>query len=498
MRNWFTVLATGAASVALLTVPALTAPASADTLEEAVALAFENNPSLESERAFTRVADEAVTQAKALYGPNIDVTVTSNYTYSSIADEDFSQTSEGLATSAQVVLTQPLFTSGRLAANLNLAEATKLRQRENLRAVSQNVVLEVVSAYVNLRRDLELYQVATDTYELLLQQNNLTVSRLELRDATAPDVDQTRNRVEFAAARVIQARAAVESSAARYRNVVGSYPETLAPLPALPPLEALEQLYSAVELYNPEVRSALMTEIASRAQLAGARAQLGPQVDLSVAAGRTPLSSFSSSPYAEQVVAGITATMPIYQGGLLTSQVREASARASAAQEFVEQARRDARESLVSNWNQVRAAELSVPRFAAAVRSAEGAVSGVQQQQRAGIRTLRDVLDVTNDLFAARSAAAQAQADLYIAHVAVLRDAGTLSPAMFAPGAGYDPESYRPGGAWHAGLPLRTVLDPLDSLLVRDNVPDQNVQIENDPDYSAGERLTNPLVPISQ
>jgi len=486
-------LATGAASVALRAVPA-----SAETLEAAVAQAFENNPSIEAERAFTQVADEGVTQAKSLYGPDIDVTVSHEFTYTRTHAEGFTVSDDGFATAAQIQLRQPLFTSGRLAANLDLAQATQMSQREFLRGASQDLVLNVVSAYVNLRRDIELYQVASDTYDILLQQRNLTASRLELRDATAPDVDQTQNRLELAAGRVIQARSSVEASAARYRNVVGAYPDTLQPLPALPQLQGLEELYAVLEANNPNVRAAQLTEMAARAQSAGARSELGPRVDATLTAGRTALTTVSNDPYAEQVIAGVTVSMPIYTSGRLLSQVREADARGAVAVELVEQARRDARESLTSNWNTLRAAQLSLPRFQAAVRAAQSAVSGVQQQQTAGIRTLRDVLDVTNDLFAARSAAAQAQADLYIAHASVLRDAGLLTADIFAPGSGYDPDSYSPGAAGLAGLPLRVILDPLDSIAVFDGPSDEEVQVEGDNVYEAGGQMADPLVPIAR
>ena len=498
MRNRLKLLAGSAAGLVLCMAAA---PAAGETLEQAVATAFGNNPSLESERAFTRVFDEQVTQAKSQYGPNISATATHDYTYTRT---DYGPlqgpvvTDDGWSTDVFVQLSQPLFTSGRLAANLDLAEASQARQRENLRATSQDVVLEVVTAYVGLRRDLELYQVAADTYTLFLQQRDLTQSRLRLRDATAPDVDQTQNRLELAAGRVIQARATVEASAARYRNVVGHYPEVLAPLPPLAPLPSLQTLSEALETNNPEVGSAQMAQIGTNAQLASARAQLLPTVTANVTAGRLAVSDYENTVAARQVVAGVEVNVPIYTGGRLLSRVRESEARSSAAQELVEAARRSARASLTTDWNRVQAAEMALPRYAAAVRAAQSAVDGVQRQQTAGLRTLREVLDVTSDLFAARSAAVTAEAERYIAHAAVLRDAGLLNADVFAPGYSYDPDTYRPGAAGLAGMPLRVVLDPLDSLLLMDSPASEAVQREDDAVYRPGQQLDDPLRPISQ
>jgi len=476
------------------------APASADTLEEAVLKAYENNPGLEADRALQRAGEEAVVQAQSLYGPTINLTATHEFVFSRshIGEGVAPIEQDGFSTGAELELLQPLFTGGRLAANVNLAEARVLGQREDLRGTSQNLLLQVISAFVGLRRDIELYQVALENYQLLLQQRDLTASRLALRDSTAPDVDQTDNRVEVAAGRVIDARAAVEGSAASYRNLVGEYPDTLVAPPPLPPLPPLEELYLVGEANNPEFRSAQFIELASRAQLAGARAALNPRIDSEVTAGRAPLSPYANSQYAEQVTAGVSLTMPLYSGGQLISRVRESLERNVAAQEFVEQSRRDMRTALASDWNRMQASSRSLPRYSAAVAAAQRAIAGVQQQETAGIRTLRDVLDVTNDLLNARTAATQAEADLYLAHANVLRDAGLLTIDLFAPRAEYDPASDRPEAAAIAGYPFRALLDPIDELFVVDSVRPADVEVENDPQYDAGPALADPLPAASQ
>lgn len=474
------------------------ASANADTLEDAVLKAYENNPGLESDRALQRAVEETVVQARSQYGPNIAVTAQHEYTFTrthvglgiDAIEED------GFATSLELNLQQTLFSGGRIAASVNLAEARNLSQREELRGSSQDLLLEVISAYVGLRRDLELYQVAQENHQLLLQQRNLTASRLQLRDSTAPDVDQTQNRVDVAAGQVIDARAAVETSAANYRRLVGEYPDTLVAPPPLPQLASLEELYTLGETNSPEVRSAYFVELASRAQLASDRAELMPRVDSSVSLGRLPLSVYSNEQYGEQVVAGVSVSMPIYRGGLLRSQVRESVERNVAAQEFVEQRRRDMRTGLASDWNRLQSANRSLPRYAAAVASAQRAIDGVRQQETAGIRTLRDVLDVTNDLLNARTAATRAEADRYIAHARVLRDVGMLTIDIFAPRGEYDPASYARNGG--AGLPLQPLLEPVDELVVFDGVEQADIEVEGDALYEGGAALVDPQPSGSQ
>jgi TolC family type I secretion outer membrane protein len=476
---------------AALFIPAFIPAARAETLEEAVRKAYDNNPSLAGNRALTRAADEVVTQAKGAYGPSLSLSASHEYSLrrTTVGDNVFEE--EGFGTTASATLSQPVFTSGRLASDLDAARAGRMIVRENLRASTQQLILDVVGAYASLRRDIALYGVASEIRALLRQQRDVTLARLRLRDSTQPDLDQTTSRLQLADARVIAARAAVEASAARYRNLVGSYPEKLEPLPALPDLPLLETLYVEAEANSPKLAAARYAERRSRAAMAAARAAMGPQVSVFATGQRAPLTPYQNSNRTESVIAGIGVTMPLYSGGQLSAGVREAIERNLGDQQFAEQARRDMREAIAADWSLFRAASEALPRYAEAVQAAESAVAGVKQQETSGIRTLRDVLEVTNDLLTARTGAVETEAELYVRKAAVLRDAGLLTIAVFSDRPAYDPDSRRPVERVLAGLPLRPVLDPIDRLLLNSRVRPARVQVEDDEafewDESAGE-----------
>lgn len=473
-------------------------PVHAETLEQALAAAYKNNPSLEASRDLASAADEGVAQAKAAYGPSLGISARHEYTTARTRGVRLPSENEGFGTSAELSLSQPLFTSGRLSANLDAATASQMAERERLRSASQQLILNVVDAYVGLRRDIELYGVASEIYQLLLQQRDATASRFKLRDSTQPDLDQTTNRLELAAGRVIAARSTVEVSAARYRNLVGSYPASLAPLPELPGLPTLDALYADAETNNPSIAIAKFTEARSRAIVGAARANMRPQVNAFAAAARSPLSPYQNTSRQESLSAGINLTMPLYSGGQLSSQLRESIDRNQADQQSVEQARRDVRETLAANWSTLQATAESLPRYDAAVLAAERAVAGVKQQETSGIRTLRDVLDVTNDLLTARTSAAQTRAQIYLRRVAVLRDAGILSIDMFAQVRPYDPESNKAGAAALAGLPLRPLLQPIDRAFLNDAVPAAGVTKENSPVFSWPEGTDVPVQQLAE
>lgn len=469
----------------------------ADTLEQALTAAYEHNPSLQGTRNLASAADEGVIQARAAYGPTLSANARHEFTDARIRGTAFPSESDGFATSAELTLSQPLFTSGRLAANLDAATASKMVEQEKLRTAGQQLILDVVNAYVSLRRDIDLYGVAVENYDLLLQQRDVTASRYRLHDSTEPDLDQTSNRLELAAGHVIVARSTVEASAARYRNLVGTYPDALAPLPALPDPPTLETLYVEAEAHNPVLGAAKFTEAHSRAVVGATRAQMRPQVTAFATAAHSPLTPYRNTLREESVVAGVSLTMPLYTGGQQSSTLREAIDRNLADQQFTEQARRDMRETLAADWSLLQASTEAMPRYEAAVRAAERAVDGVKKQETAGIRTLRDVLDVTNDLLNARTGAAQTRAEIYLRRVAVLRDAGLLSIDMFAKIQPYDPGGGTVGISNLAGLPLRPILEPMDRVFLYEKVKQAPVQREDSPTYGWPARTGNPLQPLS-
>ena len=68
------------ASVAIIAVAAgIAAPAWAETLREAIALAYQTNPSLLAQRANQRALDESIVQARAGLRPRLDVTISGNH-----------------------------------------------------------------------------------------------------------------------------------------------------------------------------------------------------------------------------------------------------------------------------------------------------------------------------------------------------------------------------------------------------------------------------------
>ena len=80
------ILALASLGLAGIVVAAGGTAAAADTLEWALVQAYQNNPSLNAQRAALRATDENVPQALSGYRPKLSVTSTDGFAYSSTLD----------------------------------------------------------------------------------------------------------------------------------------------------------------------------------------------------------------------------------------------------------------------------------------------------------------------------------------------------------------------------------------------------------------------------
>lgn len=461
----------------------LASPIQAETLADALAKAYEDNPQLQSQRARTRAADEGVTQAKAQFGPQI--TASGSYVYAAERTNGiFGGKRDGATHSYDVTLSQPFFASGQLSARLNASEAARLVALEQLRFAEQNLIARVVIAYVGVQRDLAIYRVRKQISQLLDEQFEATSQRLRLLDVTISDMEQTDNRRQVAIARAEEALASLQVSASNYRRLVGNFPSALAPLPIPPELPDLQSLYALADEYSPQILAARYNENVSRETLALRRAERGPVISGSATAQRAPLSRFSDDLHSESVVVGVTLTLPLYRGGQLASSVREARQLNEADIFDIEESRRTVRETIGARWSQAQAAKSATPVYENSILAAERALVGIRRQEQAGTRTSRDVLIATGDLVESRVAAISSAANGYASAVLALAEAGLLNVEQFGANVEpYNPLSYDPKLADLAGLPMRPVVDTLDSLFVHEKRTMPDVVTDNDINY---------------
>jgi TolC family type I secretion outer membrane protein len=411
--------------------------AAADTLHEALATAYRTSPDLREARAALRVVDEGLPQALGGWRPTVAVTASGGAKRS-----DTSRTaSQTLApVSAQLDITQPLYSGGETVAETRQAENLVLASRADLMTAEQQVLLDGVTAYMNVLRDQARVQLNVNNEQVLRRQLEATTDRFEVGEVTRTDVAQAEARLARALAERLQAQGQLAVSRATYEHVIGKAPENLVAAPPLPSLPATLRDGLGIGLEeNSELVSANFTERAASDAVTVAFAEILPSLDLKgqvVRSNETSLEGVWSE--SESLLAQVT--IPIYQAGVVHSQVREAKQFRNQRRIQVEQVRRQTVELITQAWEVFGTARSNVKARLEEVRANEIALEGVRQEAAVGSRTTLDVLDAGQELLDARVALVVAERIEYVAGFTLLSAIGRLTVA----GLGITVETYDP------------------------------------------------------
>ena len=460
------------ASVAIIAVAAgIAAPAWAETLREAIALAYQTNPSLLAQRANQRALDESIVQARAGLRPRLDVTISGNHAQAYGDMAGF----EGDSASASIGLSQTLWSGGRIGHGITAAEAEILAGRENLRDIEQNVLAAVIQAYADVIRDTEILRIRQANLGVLQRQLEEASARFEVGEITRTDVAQSEARLAQSEADLANAQAQLSVSRASYAAVVGQSPGDLAPMPVLPgvPTDFDSALDVALQ-DNPGIRAAGYNLRAAEANVAAAKAEYMPSARLTASYGgsNNDFDRIGDIGDTTRLTAGASVSVPLFTGGLNGSRVAQAFERANAAQINVEGERRSTLQSVSSAYAQALSARSSLEAGTEAVRAATVAAEGVRQEAQVGLRTTLDVLNQELELRNAEITLASARRNEYVAQANLLAAMGRLEgvdldPTLTAYDAAANYERVRNRGA----LPWDGVVEAIDRIVAPPIVP---------------------------
>jgi outer membrane protein len=436
-------------------------------LRDALVRAYWFNPQLLAERASMRASDYLLPQARAAYGPRLDYSFRLDWQHDNV-DNVFGKrvAQEGHTRTAAAILSQPLFTFGRLAANERSARAQISFERARLHNAEQEVLFAAISAYVSVLRDRAGLQIARDNLDILEQEESDVRARYDVREATDADLQQVVSQAAVARAQLTTAQAALDASEADFRSAIGSPPGDLqAPNPLAIPAADLEAAQGLAELNNPLVAAAKAREQVSRAGADAAKAARLPRID---AQGRAEFGT--TSPYNNRLrdnsyQAGIVVSGPIFDSGLLAARQKQAEAENDADWRLIDNALRELRAQVASTWSARRASAAAIGDLAAAVDAAQRAYEGAVTQQKAGFRTTLDVLILARDLLDVRRSYNTNLAQAYLTQAQLLDAMGSLNFADLIPDARRHDPAIRLEKVDNMGeLPWTPVLDAIDGL----------------------------------
>ena len=380
-----------------------------ETLTQALVEAYNNNATLQEQRASLRATDEDVPTALSGWRPTVAFTklagrVTGNETEQVEEPSDYGfgadvPTSVKLPESrtealSQIQLTQPIYSGGKVVAATRQAKNSVYAARAQLLSTEQTVFLNVVSAYVTVITDTQVLALDQSNQEVLAQQLEATNDQFNVGEITETSVAQAQASLAQAKEQVEIAYGNLQIGRENFRELVGDYPsnDLAPPQPLALPVKSKEAAAAAATANNPNVIAAEFTNAANKDAIDAAFANLLPQLSLQVAGFNE---SNPSGPHTNlsggQVLGELT--VPIYQGGSEYSAIRLARAQAQQSFAAIIDAKRTAYAQATQAWVGLVSTRAAIVSTNAEIKANAIALDGTEREELVGTRTTLDVLN---------------------------------------------------------------------------------------------------------
>ncbi|QNT78959.1 TolC family outer membrane protein [Entomobacter blattae] len=406
------------------------------TLQEAMASAYLTNPTLQQERATLRSTDEGVPAALAGWRPRISAS--SSISYYSGASNFFSSDNLPLNNrrystpgyTAGVNLQQNVYTGGKTTASTHQAVNKVMAERAKLLATEQQILYNVVQAYVEVIQDEQLLQLRINNEKVLQEQLRATNERFKVGEITRTDVAQAEAALASARAQRQQAEGTLQTAQATYMQIVGTPPppNLVPPQPLVLPVKTQQEAIAESVANNPNIINALFEESAAKDAVSVAFAAVMPQLSATLGFQRNV-----NQQYNRQVTYNKSAilqlTVPVYQGGSEYAAIRQAKQQVAAAHKNVDIQRRSALQLAASNWQQLMASKASINSSRAAIAANVVALDGVERQAIVGTSTTLEVLQQQQTLLSSQIALVQNLSSLVLSSYNVAAAIGRLTAA---------------------------------------------------------------------
>lgn len=420
-----------------------TSNAWAFTIKEALAAAYQTNPTLQAERSNLKAVDENVPQAYAGYLP----TITSTYTRARDREEiGTSPLDERTSYTAALNFNQPLFQGGGTVAAVDRAESTVEAGRQSLHGIEQSVFIETITSFIDVVRASEVLSLSTHNENVLKEQLGATKNRFDLGESTRTDVAQAESRVSFSISDRVSAEGDLIEAKAEFKRVVGidisdkvlTTPNSLPPIPA-----TLNDAMSIALKNNPNLLESMHLLEVAKSDIGISRSVILPSVDLVGRVSREQGIGSTRGNNLDDESIGINVTVPIFQSGAEYASLRQSMRTAEQRESGLDETRKQIESIVTTAWKDVKTSRATIVASQDAVRAAEVALEGVRQEHEVGARTVLDILDAEQELFIARVDLATARRNEVVAVYNLLASMGQLTADKMDLGVElYDPTEH--------------------------------------------------------
>lgn len=390
-----------------------------------------SNPDLRKSAADRDAAFEKINEARSPLLPQLGLGA--DYTYTNGYRDANGQDSN--VTSGALQLTQTLFDMSKWRA-LTLQEKAAGIQDVTYQTDQQTLILNTATAYFNVLSAIDTLSYTEAQKQAIYRQLDQTTQRFNVGLVAITDVQNARSQYDSVLANEVTARNNLDNAVESLRQVTGNYYPQLSSLNVdgfkTNKPETVNALLKEAENRNLSLLQARLNQDLAREQIRQAQDGHMPTLDLNASTGVSNSrysGSNNSTPDndAGQNKIGLSFSLPLYQGGMVNSQVKQAQYNFVGASEQLESSHRTVVQTVRSSFNNINASISSINAYKQAVVSAQSSLDAMEAGYSVGTRTIVDVLDATTTLYNAKQQLSSARYNYLINQLNIKSALGTLN-----------------------------------------------------------------------
>ena len=368
-------------------------------LSEAIDLALKNDPEFLSAKESLNASNEKLVQGRAPFLPNLSGSFSNS--------QSFPSSGNSLNTSTySLSLSQVIFNH-----QLNAAEKQSLltvkEAEANFQNTKQNILLKVTSAYFDVLNAQDDLKTVEAEKKAVAEQLEFAKRNFEVGTSTITDQQEAQARFDLIRATEIRNRNDLAIKRTNLEKML---------LVTIPPI--INGIGSSIDVKKPSVtdpkewmeiaRKQNLSIIAATARLETARIELNktekyflPSVSASASINRIDTNPSVSVTDGSETIS-LNVTIPIYEGGIFKSEIREATANYNKAQHSLDLALLNSDRAAAKSYRNFIAGLAQVEALEAAEQSSKVALESNRLGYEVGVRINIDVLNAQKQLFSSQ------------------------------------------------------------------------------------------------
>lgn len=395
-----------------------------ESLTDAIIASLKGNPEIQISLAQQDDARFAVNEARAGYLPRIDVTGAWGREFARNIPQAATQRFRSEAT---VSLNQNLWDFGVTINDIKRARASYRSAQWGTRERIEAISYDIANAYLGVLLQQNLVALAEGEIASVKKILRIVTVQKDLGLTTAADVERAQTRLDNVRSQLLDRQSALEQARNAYKRLTDHMPLRAAEVPAagsaLP--ESADVAVDLIDTRSPRL-----------AQAVEDRRSLDKQYDSQADTALPRLGLTIASDYRQDVLgatgraidarAMVTFSYRLYNGGAATATKHRIAARLRQADYELDRRRREVEQDIRVDYASLGAAREKIATIEAEIASAQKVADLYKQQFRGGRRTVFDLLDAEQLLFAAKAKQTANQIALRAAEYRVLQKLGGL------------------------------------------------------------------------